>query len=106
MRLPGSGIARMLLLAALAVMTTTSCGGGGDEKTVRGLVTDVQANSITQVATLTLREEGTGKVWTFQAEGHIGFTPSHIRQHMLQGQSLTVHYEERRGQIFAVLVTD
>ena len=106
MRRPSSGLARMLLLAALVVMTAASCGGGSDEKTVRGLVTDVQASSITQVDSLTLREEGTGKLWTFQAKEHVGLTPSHIRQHILQGQLLTVHYEERRGQLFAVLVTD
>ena len=73
---------------------------------MRGWVTDVQARSIDEVASLTVREEGTEKVWTFQAEGPIGFTPSHLREHMLQGQPVTVHYQERQGRLVAVLVTD
>ena len=95
-----------LLLAVVAIMAASCGGGSGGEKTVHGLVTDVQARSITEVATLTLEEEDTGKVWTFQAEGHIGLTPSHLREHMLQGLGVTVRYQERQGQLIAVLVTD
>ena len=107
MGLRDAHVVRVSLLLAVVALMASSCGGGsGGEKTVRGRVTDVQARSITEVAMLTLEEEATGKVWTFQAEGHIGFTPSHLREHMLQGQLVAVRYQERQGELIAVLVTD
>ena len=93
------------LLAAIALLAS-SCGGSGALKEVRGLLTDVQARSITEVDILTVEEQGTGKLWTFQAEGDIGFTPSHLRAHMLQGEAVTVHYKERTGRLVAVKVED
>jgi len=102
----GPRIAAVFLLLATITLLITSCGGSGTLKTVRGLLTDVQAHSISQVGTLTLEEHGTGERWTFQAEGNIGFTPSHLRSHMLQAEAVTVHYEERGGRLLAVKVTD
>ena len=95
-------VTSILLAAALAL--TMACGGG--ENTVRGVVIEVEARSISEVAFLTIEEEGSGKVWTFQADGPVGFTPSHIREHMFQGQAVTVRFQERDGLFFAVLVTD
>ena len=92
------------MLAAIAVLA--ACSDVGALKNVRGLLTDVQARSIIQVETLTIEEQGTGKQWTFQAEGDIGFTPSHLRAHMLQGEPVTVHYKERDGRLLAVQVAD
>lgn len=80
------------------------CGGG--ERTVRGIVIEVEARSFAEVAVLTIEEEDTGKVWTFQADGPVGFTPSHIREHMMQGQAVTVRFQERDGLFVAHLVTD
>lgn len=93
-----------LILLVAAVVLTMACGGG--ETTVRGVVVEVEARSILEVATLTIKEEGSGKVWTFQADGPVGFTPSHIREHMMQGQLVTVRFRERDGVFVAVLVTD
>lgn len=94
----------MLILLVAAVVLTMACGGG--ETTVRGVVVEVEARSILEVATLTIKEEGSGKVWTFQADGPVGFTPSHIREHMMQGRLVTVRFRERDGVFVAVLVTD
>lgn len=93
-----------LILLAAAVALTMACGGG--ETMVRGVVVEVEARSILEVATLTIKEEGSGKVWTFQADGPVGFTPSHIREHMMQGRLVTVRFRERDGLFIAVLVTD
>ena len=102
----GASLTKTLLLAATVAMLLTACGDKEGAKSIRGLVTDVQARSITEVASITLQEEDTGKIWTFQAEEHIGFTPSHIREHMLQGQQVTVRYREEGGRLIAILVTD
>ncbi len=92
-----------ILLAAVVILTM-ACGGG--ERAVRGVVVEVEARSIAEVAILTIEEEGTGKVWTFQADEPVGFTPSHIREHMIQGRLVTVRFRERDGLFIAVLVTD
>ncbi len=96
----------MLLLVVAVAMVAAACGGeDGTENAVSGLVTEVRSRSITEVVTLTVQEEGTGKLWTFQTQGSVDFTPSHIREHMLQGQPVTVRYQERQGQLIAVLVS-
>ena len=92
------------ILLAAAVVLTMACGGG--DRTVRGVVVEVEARSFAEVAVLTIEEEDTGKVWTFQADGPVGFTPSHIREHMMQGQAVTVRFRERDGLFVALLITD
>ncbi len=92
------------ILLAAAVVLTMACGGG--DRTVRGVVVEVEARSFAEVAVLTIEGEGTGKVWTCQADGPVGFTTSKIREHMMQGQAVTVRFRERDGLFVAVLVTD
>ncbi len=94
----------VLLLVGVLSLLTTACGDSVSE--MRGLITDVQAGSLTEVESFTVQEEGTGKLWTFTAEGSIGFTPSHMRQHMLEGQAVAVRYREKDGRLVAVLIGD
>ena len=93
-----------LILLATAIVLTMACGGG--KRMVRGVVVEVEARSISEVVLLIVKEEGSEKVWTFQADGPVGFTPSHIRQHMMQGQAVTLRFLERDGLFVAVLVAD
>lgn len=81
-----------------------ACSSAG-EQSVRGHVLDVQARSLTEVESLTLVDDQ-GKEWQFQAQGNVGFTPSHIREHMLLGQPVTVFYREEGEALVAVRVTD
>ena len=53
-----------------------------------------------------IKGEASEKVWTFQADGPVGFTPSHIREHMMQGKAVTVRFRERDGLFVALLVAD
>ncbi|MBI4338419.1 MAG: hypothetical protein HY680_00530 [Chloroflexi bacterium] len=100
---PANRLLPLLLLFALAVLAGAAC--APTTKTVRGHVLDVQARSLTEVASLSL-QDSSGEVWRFFAEGNIGFTPSHIREHQMQGHELTVSYRERDGELVAVHVTD
>ena len=93
----------MLLLLALAL--AVSCNGGDAAKFVRGHGIDVEARSITEVESLVI-EDGSGEQWIFETEGNVGITPSHIQEHMLLGQELTVYYEEQDGRLVAIAVTD
>ena len=94
--------AAAMLLASL-LLFLTSCGNG--EQSVQGLITEVQPRSLTEIATLTVRDDG-GRLWTFETAGPIGFTPSHLREHMLTGQPVVVDYEGEGEQLLAVRITD
>jgi hypothetical protein len=99
------------LLPVLALALVLACGGGGAAanpdatKQVRGHVVEVIARNITEVETLRLRDES-GRVWAFTTEGFAGFTPSHLREHQLFGQSVQVSYVEKGGKLVAVNITD
>ena len=89
-----------------------ACAGGGSPPTpganslqVRGHVVEVVSRSITEVETLRIRDAG-GKTWTFTTEGFIGFSPAHLREHQLFGQTALVTYVEKPGRLVAVNVTD
>lgn len=104
LRLKGKFNIFVLLLVGMVPLLAAACGDSVSE--MRGLITEVQAASLTEVESFTLQEEGTGKLWTFTAEGFIGFTPSHLRQHMLEGQMVVVRYRDSYGRLVAILVSD
>ena len=89
-------------LAAL-VLLLAAC--GDDVQTVRGVVTDVQPRSLTEVAVFSV-QDSTGKLWLFEAEGPIDLTPSHLREHALTGQPVTVYYRVQGDRLLAERVTD
>jgi hypothetical protein len=68
-------------------------------------VVEVVGRSITEVETLRIRDAG-GKTWTFTTEGFIGFSPAHLREHQLFGQTVLVTYVEKEGRLVAVNATD
>ena len=73
---------------------------------VQGRVLEVVGRSIVELETLRIRDE-TGKEWTFgAAQGSIGFTPSHLREHQLAGESVLVTYVTRGGELLVVDITD
>ncbi|MCI0440263.1 MAG: hypothetical protein L0177_14205 [Chloroflexi bacterium] len=67
------------------------------------MIRAVEVRSLLEIETLTLEVEG-GELLTFESRGrrYVGFTPSHLREHMLQGLPLQVSYH-RDG---AALVID
>jgi hypothetical protein len=97
---------------ALAFTVAFGCGGSSAADTgrsggqVRGLVVEVVSRSITEVDRLRIRDEA-GTVWTFVGdEEFIGFSPSHVREHQLLGQTLLVTYESRGDSLVAVNISD
>ncbi len=93
-------------LAALTLPTLSGAACGGDEiKQVRGAVVGVQPASLTEVQSLVVRDDE-GGLWAFRTEGPIGFTPSHLREHQVFGQPVTVLYRETDDGLLAVEVTD
>ncbi len=77
--------------------------GDGEVETVRGLIQEVNARSLLELDTLIVKDAD-GAAWVFQGGGTIisGFTPSHLRDHMLQGHSVSVAFHRENG----VLIID
>ena len=106
------------LLGFFAVIfTAADCGGDGKGETeeatlqVRGLVTNVQARSLLELESLQV-VDGQNTVWEFRpgSQGVTGtghdYTPSHLRQHMVQGVPIIVTYTERDGVLMIVSISD
>ena len=92
-----------------------SCAGGGGSpglgelKQVQGLVVDVAGRNIDEVETLAIRDSD-GRVWNFTAQGFVGFTPGHLREHQLFGDRVVVYFREdadsKDGGLVVVRVVD
>lgn len=102
----------LLLALTLALTVAFGCGGSSAADTVqldgqvRGLIVGLVSRSIAEVDSLRIRDEA-GNVWTFVAdEGFIGFSPSHLRQHQLLGDTVVVTYESRGESLVAVNISD
>lgn len=106
------------LLGFLAVLLSAAdCGDDGKGETeeaalqVRGVVTDVQARSLLELESLQVVDEQ-NTVWEFRpgpqvvtGTGH-DYTPSHLRQHMVQGVPIIVTYTERDGVLTIVSISE
>ena len=102
---------QILGVCYLVLILTLACGGSeaslkrADTQQIRGHVIEVIARNITEVETLHIRDDA-GQEWTFTSEGFAGFTPSHLKEHQLFGQSVLVYYVERGARLVAVDITD
>ena len=113
MRPVGSRAPRVGPLAvALILASIIACGGNSPDlgdpvgAQVRGIVLEVLGRNIVELETLRIRDE-TGREWTFgAAQGFIGLSPSHLREHQLAGEPVVVTYVTRDGQLQAVDITD
>ena len=89
-----------LSLIAVALALGSYCGGDGggtgtSEGVFEGLITGVEARTILDLESIEVTDDG-GKSLKFHAGGRrfTEFSPSHAREHMLQGQGVTVTYRE------------
>ena len=92
-----------ILLCALAIVT--GCSNGPGELQVRGQVVEVVPRNFSELELLRIRDES-GREYEFETEGFVGFTPSHVREHQLLGQSLLVTYLKRGERLIAVRLED
>ncbi len=109
-----SGLVRAVLAATFLMLL--ACGAGDDTGAatsrpgeasgeVEGLVVEVAGRNIVELETLGIRAED-GTVWTFTAEGPLEFSPSHLREHQLFGEAVTVSYVRRGELLVAVEIGD
>ena len=97
-----SSLLACLALAALFV----ACGNGG-ERSVVGVIIDVQASSLTRIDSFTLREND-GATLVFEVapdaaqDPREGFFPGHLRTHALAAEQVEVFYREEDGRLLAL----
>lgn len=92
------------LFLAILLLPGAGCDTGGTHQ-VRGQVVEAVPRSFSELEVLRIRDDE-GREYVFETEGFIGFTPSHVREHQLFGQSLLVTYEKRGDVLIAVRLED
>ncbi len=93
------------VLVALFVLLAVACGGG--ERTVEGIITNVDATSLTQVETFTVRDNDNNIIVFRIARDATqdiedGFVPSHLREHALAVEQVKVFYRVEDGEFLAL----
>ena len=100
----------MLLVIAAA------CGGGGDgdgdgERSVVGIILDVQSTSLTQIESFTMRTND-GETLVFHVapdarpDPQEGFVPGHLRSHAVAAEQVKIFYREENGDLLATRLVD
>ena len=99
--------ALLAVLFALLIFVPLLLSGCRPERElqVRGQVVEVVARNFSELEFLKIRDRE-GREYSFETEGFIGFTPSHVKEHQLLGQSLLVTYERRGEVLVAVRLED
>ena len=92
-----------VLLCALAILA--ACSNEPGELQVRGQVVEVVPRSFSELELLRIRDDS-GREYLFETEGFVGFTPSHVREHQLLGQTLLVTYLKLGERLIAVRLED
>ncbi|MDP8923397.1 MAG: hypothetical protein M3O34_11040 [Chloroflexota bacterium] len=97
----------VVLAVALILIGLSLSGCAGEPTTgaVRGLLTDVQAASLTMLREVELRAED-GRVLRFTVDGDTGITPGHAREHMVNAEPVTVTYRSEQGKLVALRIDD
>ena len=95
------------LLVALFVMLVVACSAG--ERSVEGIITNVDAASLTQVETFTMRDND-NNIIVFRIAPDAtrnleeGFVPSHLREHAVAVEQVKVFYRVEDGESLALKI--
>ena len=76
-----------------------------EPQTVRGVLLDVAARSLTELRSFEVRTED-GRRLSFRVEGDVGMTPGHLREHMLRAEPVTVTYRASADGLVALHLED
>jgi len=101
--LTGLATATWLLVAAPGALA--ACRQQARPTRYDGLVVAMQAASILQVASLTLRTDG-GILVEMVVEGDVGITASHLREHMALADPVTVTVRYADDLVIATRIDD
>ncbi len=111
MHLPRSRTAlRLAACLALALVLLAACGGDGDRSVV-GVIIDVEAGSPTDVESFTVRDaDGQQLLFHVAPEAapdpREGFTPTHLRSHSALAEPVKVVYRKDGDTLLALRLED
>lgn len=101
-----------LVVALVISLTASACSADRPtEQTVRGVLIDLRATSLVHAEHITFRADD-GRTLTFRVDPEVatnGEEPqsaSHLRQHMVLGESLVVRYRDTPEGPLAVRIVD
>lgn len=100
---------RAAFLAALfaaSLLVAAACGGDNGDRSVEGIITDVQSSSLTEIDLFTVRtNDGETIVFRIAPDAHPepeeGFVPGHLRSHAVGAEQVKVYYREENGEFLA-----
>jgi hypothetical protein len=81
------------------------CRAATSAHVVRGVITDVRPRDIAHADSIQLRTES-GQVISLKVADSVAFPPSHLREHMLFAEPVTVTYADGPDGAVATEVTD
>ena len=111
MRLIALVLAAMTMGLAVAACGNSASNSGDNSgriiESVRGLVLEVEQDSLISLEALEI-QDSEGKVWRFEGKGKViaGFTPSHLNEHKLLGQSVEVAFYRENDVLVLEGITD
>ena len=104
----------MLLIALSLALSSAVCGSsengvidGPETISVHGLLQEVEPRSLLEVGSLIVRDDD-GRDWVIEGRGTeiAGFSPSHVREHMVLGQPIRVLFHREDGVLVLDDITD
>lgn len=104
----GSPRAGLWLAAGCAILLLVGGCGGEKSHSLRGVITDVQAQSILEWESIRVRP-ATGGELTFKRGPEVDlrfWRASHLREHMLTGTAVTVTYKRVGNELVATNLAD
>jgi hypothetical protein len=96
----------LIWFAALMVCVLPACGGNEQPSELSGVILKVNATSITDVESFTLKSGDERHRILIDASADYGFPLSHLQEHVLSGDPVDVELEERDGQLYAQSIVD
>ena len=99
---------RLLLPAMFAVWSgcnSEESRSSQETEIVRGLVLEVNAKSLLDIESLTI-VDSVGNTWNFNARQFRGFTPSHLNEHRILGDPITVTFHRIEGDLVIEEIMD
>ena len=103
---------RLVLGALLALVLLGACGDDSPEEAqpapeeITGPVTKVDSESLGDVTSFEVTEQGEVYVVFIDPEVNYGFALSHINEHLASGDPVRVGLDEREGQLYATEIVD
>ena len=101
----------VLPLAGLLMVAVLVVGCGDGEKTITGVILDVESSSLTELDSFTVRSND-GEVLVFLVDPDApldpqgGLLPGHLLGHMQAAEQVTVYYRTDGGVLLAVRLED